>query len=127
MSCQWYLLAWERAFDISGRSRRKEYWTFSLINTLILILLEVVCIASDKNGEINVISRAVILAFLLVSLIPTWTGLVRRLHDTNKSAWWLLYYLVPLIGPVVIFVVTLFDSDPALNRYGEDPKCAPAN
>jgi uncharacterized membrane protein YhaH (DUF805 family) len=47
---------------------------------------------------------------------------VRRLHDTDRSGWWVLLDLVPVIGPLVLLVFTVLDSQPGANRFGPNPK-----
>ena len=61
-------------------------------------------------------------AFGLAVFIPSLAVAFRRLHDTNRSAWWLLIALVPFIGAIVLLVFYLLDGTPGANRFGEDPK-----
>ena len=51
---------------------------------------------------------------------------VRRLHDTNRSGWWVLIALVPIIGSIVLLVFMVQDSQPNENQYGSNPKAATA-
>lgn len=121
----WYLLAWQRATDFSGRSRRTEYWMFQLFNFLLALALGLLAFAagalsSEQDGfSVFGISLGV---FGLVSFIPALSITVRRLHDIGKSGWWYLIAFVPLIGGLVLFVFTLLDSDPDRNEYGPNPK-----
>ncbi|SJM94572.1 conserved hypothetical protein [Crenothrix polyspora] len=46
----------------------------------------------------------------------------RRLHDINRSGWWQLLNLMPLIGFIVMLVFTVQDSQSGKNQYGENPK-----
>ena len=62
----------------------------------------------------------------LAMLIPGIAVSVRRLHDTNRSSWWLLIGLVPIIGAIVLFVFTVQDSQPGENQYGPNPKAVTA-
>ena len=62
----------------------------------------------------------------LAVLIPSIAVSVRRLHDTNRSGWWLLIALVPLIGAIVLLVFMAQDSQPGKNQYGSNPKAAEA-
>ncbi len=121
----WYLLAWQRATDFSGRSRRTEYWMFQLFNFLVALALGLLAfgagaLSSEQDGfSVFSISIGV---FGLVSFIPALSITVRRLHDIGKSGWWYLIAFVPLIGGLVLFVFTLLDSDPDRNEYGPNPK-----
>jgi uncharacterized membrane protein YhaH (DUF805 family) len=55
-------------------------------------------------------------------LLPSIAVTVRRLHDTNRSAWWLLLFFVPVIGDIVLLVFTVFNGTQGENDYGADPK-----
>ena len=101
----------------SGRSRRSEYWWFALFNALVSIVGAGVDAALGRN----LIQFVVALALLL----PNIAVLVRRLHDTGRSAWWLLIGLIPLVGSIVLIVFTVQDSQPGTNRFGDSPKGAP--
>ena len=62
------------------------------------------------------------LIWILVTIVPALAVLVRRLHDTGKSGWWVLIGLVPFAGGIVLLVFTLQDSVAGANAYGESPK-----
>ena len=119
----WYLEVLKKYAVFSGRARRKEYWYFSLFNLLITIVLAVIdgmtgtLIAEANIGLLGgIYALAILIPFLAVS--------VRRLHDTDRSGWWLLINLIPLIGVIVFTVFTLQDSKPGENQYGSNPKGA---
>ena len=109
---EWMIMPLKRYADFSGRSRRKEYWMFLLFNILIGIgftLLSVIVggTAAAVGGESAALAAGgsmgiiAILQFIvnLVLLIPSLAVGVRRLHDTNRSGWWLF---APVIGYVVL-------------------------
>jgi uncharacterized membrane protein YhaH (DUF805 family) len=60
--------------------------------------------------------------FILATLIPGLAVTVRRLHDTNRSGWWVLIALVPLVGGIVLLVWVCTDGTAGPNDYGDDPK-----
>ncbi len=62
--------------------------------------------------------------YSLAVIIPTLALSVRRLHDTDRSGWWILIGLVPLIGSIVLLVFYVMDSTPGQNRFGPNPKGA---
>lgn len=101
----------------SGRSRRSEYWWFALFN----LLVSLVGAGVDAALGRPLIQFVVALALLL----PNLAVLVRRLHDTNRSGWWVLIGLVPLVGSIVLIVFAAQDSQPGTNRFGDSPKGAP--
>jgi uncharacterized membrane protein YhaH (DUF805 family) len=125
---KWFVMAWSRAADFSGRSRRKEYWMFTLINTLIGVGLSLLCIffaKTDPNSFSKPDSGAfffyILMAYGLISTVPNWSCTVRRLHDTGRSGWWIFFYMIPLIGLIVLVFLAL-DSEPGRNEYGPNPK-----
>jgi uncharacterized membrane protein YhaH (DUF805 family) len=97
-----------------GRARRSEYWWF----TLFTLLVEVVALIFDAVAGTSFIAIIVELALLLPSLAVS----VRRLHDTDRSGWWLLIGLIPLVGLIVLLVFFCQDSNQGVNHYGDSPK-----
>ena len=118
---EWYLAVLKKYLVFTGRATRTEYWMFALFNVIISIVLSIIgYVVVGGNGQ-SALSSLYSLAVLLPSLGVS----VRRLHDTNRSGWWLLISLVPIIGIIVLIVFLVQDSDPGDNRYGPNPK-APA-
>lgn len=117
----YYMDVLRKYFVFSGRARRKEYWMFVLFNLLISIGLSIVervtGLYSAESG-LGFLS----LIYSLAVLIPSISVGVRRLHDTNRSGWWMLIALVPFIGSIVLLVLFVLDSDPGSNQYGPNPK-----
>jgi uncharacterized membrane protein YhaH (DUF805 family) len=62
------------------------------------------------------------LVFALAIILPVLALGVRRLHDTNRSGWWVLLGFIPIIGSIVLFVFYVVDSTPGDNQYGPNPK-----
>ena len=116
----WYLSVVKNYVGFSGRARRKEYWMFILVNIIISIVLSIVdrVVFDAGNGGISLLSGLYSLGVLLPSLAVS----VRRLHDTDRSGWWLLIALIPLIGAIVLLVFCVQDSQPGSNQYGPNPK-----
>jgi len=96
----------------SGRTSRSGYWWYYLFYVLVLIGVSIV------DAAIN----TPVLAFLtvLALFLPTLAVLVRRLHDTDRSGWWVLISFVPLVGTIVLIVFACIDSGPP-NKYGNGP------
>ena len=103
-------------FNFSGRERRQDYWMFILIYFLIYIFLTLIdiFIGTTWLGTI----------FSLAMIIPSINFATRRLHDTGRSGWWQLLYLIPLIGAIVVLIFLVLDSHPGENAYGISPKYA---
>ena len=110
----WYLDVLKKRYaQFTGRAHREEYWMFVLINILISIGV----------GIIAAIIHLPVLQMLyaVAVLIPGIAVGIRRLHDTNRSGWWLLISLVPVIGLIVLIVFLVQESDPGDNQYGPNP------
>lgn len=103
----------------SGRARRQEFWMFFLINFAISV---VVGIIDTAIGAGSILSGLYSLAVLL----PVLGLAVRRLHDTNKSAWWLLLYLIPVLGWIALIVFWATEGQREPNQYGPSPKAVHA-
>lgn len=117
----WYLYVLKNYATFSGRARRKEYWMFFLSNVLISLglgVLDVVAGTYSVEYETGLFSGL----YSLLVLIPSIAVSVRRLHDTNRSGWWIVISLIPIIGVLVLFVFTCLDSQPGTNRFGANPK-----
>lgn len=123
----WYLMAWHKYAQFSGRSRRKEYWMFTLVNMLAGTLTYGVAMIAllDRSTMLGMLAFTVLGIYSLAALVPGLAVSVRRLHDTNKSGWWLLLCLIPL-GGLVILVFCCMDSDAGPNQFGPNPKSGAA-
>ena len=121
----WYLEVLKKYAVFSGRARRKEYWFFVLFNIIISIVLAVI---DGVTGSFSPEAGMGLLGgiYTLAVLIPGIAVSVRLLHDTERSGWWLLIALVPLIGAIVLLVFMVQDSKPGQNQYGANPKEATA-
>ena len=86
---QWFVKALSSYATFSGRARRSEYWYFTLFALLASLALGVVdgLVGTDEGmGGQGLLSGLATLALLLPSLAVT----ARRLHDTDRSGWWIL-------------------------------------
>nr|WP_233579558.1 DUF805 domain-containing protein [Verrucosispora sp. FIM060022] len=103
-----------------GRARRSEYWWFSLFLLLVGIVASVLdsALGVDFEGSGGPVSLLVNLAVLLPSLAVA----VRRLHDIDRTGWWLLLALIPIVGWIVLLVFALQNGTPGPNRFGPSPK-----
>lgn len=111
----YFIDAFKKYTDFNSRSRRKEYWMFVLIYSIIIIGLSLI------DAFVGTIWLSTI--FSLVLIIPSISITTRRLHDTGRSGWWQLIYLIPLIG-FIVMLVFLCQNSHEENRYGISPKFA---
>ena len=115
----WYLSVLKNYVDFDGRARRSEYWYFTLFNLAVCVVLALFDILVSKIVGFQFL-RAI---YSLAVLLPALGVSVRRLHDTNRSGWWLLLAFVPLVNFALIWFLAQ-DSEPSTNRYGMNPKLA---
>jgi uncharacterized membrane protein YhaH (DUF805 family) len=119
---EWYIMAWSKAADFTGRARRSEYWYFQLFNALVfLALIALGVILRVTGGAVQTITIPCSL-YSLICFIPSLSCTVRRLHDTGRSGWWYCISFLPLIGAVILLVFLVTDSEPGWNAYGHNPK-----
>lgn len=117
----WYLKVLRNYANFSGRARRSEFWYFVLVNLLISIGLAIIDAALGLEigaGSVGVLGTL----YSLVVIIPSIAVAVRRLHDTDRSGWWLLISLLPIIGAIVLIVFYVQEGTPGENEYGPNPK-----
>ena len=116
---KWFIKCIQHYADFSGRARRKEYWMFYLFYAIFYLCASIIDMILDSDiGGIGIVSWI----FMLATFVPFLAVCVRRLHDIGKSGWWMLINLVPLIGGIWFFILTLLDSEPGDNQWGSNPK-----
>jgi uncharacterized membrane protein YhaH (DUF805 family) len=116
-----------RYVDFSGRASRSEYWWWALFNFLVwlaaVVLDAVIFPGSGRYGTyFGLLSGIASLALFLPNLAVG----VRRLHDTDRSGWWLLISVIPIIGWVVLLIFLVSSGTPGANRFGPPPAGARA-
>ncbi|PRY45726.1 uncharacterized membrane protein YhaH (DUF805 family) [Geodermatophilus tzadiensis] len=102
-----------RYADFTGRARRAEYWWFALFSVAVVVVAAII----DALIGFPLLQIVVSLGLFIPSLAVG----VRRLHDTDRSGWWLLIGLVPF-GGIVLLVFYCLEGQRHPNRHGPDPK-----
>lgn len=121
-----------RAFDFSGRSRRREYFVFYAELVVVVCSITNACDVPSDPGKpfdasatfnhLPVFVQIVLGIFILVSLIPGLSVQVRRLHDSNRTGWWLLLNAIPFLGHFFTFLLMLAGGTADDNRFGKNPR-----
>lgn len=111
---EYYISVLKNYAEFTGRARRSEYWYFMLTSFLISLVLSLSVFFWDANFIANIYSLAVFIPSIAVG--------VRRLHDTGRSGWNLLWIFLPLLGLIMIIIWFATDSVPGSNEYGPNPK-----
>ncbi len=96
------------------------YALFYIIFYVVLLIID--GILGTTAGSIGLLVGLYSLAFFLPSLAVS----VRRLHDTDRSGWWILIGLIPIVGGIVLLVFMVQDSTPGDNQFGQNPKMVTA-
>ncbi|MDB5471234.1 MAG: hypothetical protein JWR84_2794 [Caulobacter sp.] len=115
--------------DFTGRARRSEFWLFYLFYFIVACVLGVIGNmvfgpAPTSGAGMYYGGNPLSAIWFLAMLLPILAAGARRLHDTDRSAWWLLLWLVPIIGWIVLIVFYVMDGTPGDNKYGPNPKGA---
>ena len=121
------------SFKVSGRATRSEYWFSWLFVAVVSVALYLVMVTAliggiaGAAGGTPTLSGGFAIAGIAYFVLAIWgifafiahtiSMTVRRLHDTNRSGWWWLLYLVPF-GGIVVFIFTVMPSSPGENNYG---------
>jgi uncharacterized membrane protein YhaH (DUF805 family) len=99
----------------SGRAQRSEYWYFFLFMVVVNVVASV--LDSAIFGDIPVLYLIATLAIIVPSIAVG----VRRLHDTDRSGWWLLLGFIPVVGAIVLIVFFCQPGTVGPNQFGPDP------
>lgn len=123
----WALLPLKRYADFSGRSRRKEYWMFTLMVMVVYLAISLVFGLGDPVDSIGEAAGAgigalIILGVALAFFIPGLAVTVRRFHDQDKTGWLAALGLIPFVGGLILLVFMCLEGTRGPNRYGPDPK-----
>lgn len=141
----WMFLPLKRYADFQGRSRRKEYWMFWLLQILVFGALCIALFATmpampqpGPDGMVDPVAAEAAasaamaggasILFLVMGVIglalfiPSLAVTVRRLHDQDKTGWLILLGLIPIVGGLILLVFMLLEGTNGPNQYGPDPK-----
>jgi uncharacterized membrane protein YhaH (DUF805 family) len=120
---QWMVVPLRQYATFTGRARRREYWWFTLLTVLVNIVLGIVDGAVmggatlAQFGGIGPLGAIAALALIIPGLAVSF----RRMHDLDRSAWWLLLGLLPLIGGLILLYWYVQRGTVGGNRFGPDP------
>jgi uncharacterized membrane protein YhaH (DUF805 family) len=130
----WVAQVFKKYAVFDGRARRKEYWLFTLFNCIVSFVLSLFLQSSLSSfiaGFMYGYSPSLgslgfwgilLLLYNIGVFIPSLAVGVRRLHDTGRSGYYLLFSLIPIVGAILLIVYLAEDSKPGPNQYGPNPK-----
>lgn len=112
-----YLQALLHYASFTGRTSRKNYWLFLLIQLVILLVLSFLerhfALANPEIGF-----GLITTLYALATLLPVLALQVRRLHDANHTGWWAWLNLIPVLGQLALLLFALLKGSAEENRYG---------
>ncbi|MDY0971342.1 DUF805 domain-containing protein [Siccibacter turicensis] len=116
----WYIKVLKNYVGFRGRACRKEYWMFILVNIILTVVLSLVdkMLGWQRAGGEGVLTTL----YGIFLFLPGWAVHFRRLHDTDRSAWWLLLLLIPVVGWLVILIFNCQRGTAGANRFGPVPE-----
>jgi uncharacterized membrane protein YhaH (DUF805 family) len=107
-------LAFQNSFVYQGRASRSAYWWYALFAFILYLVADVIFLRAIGHGAGLGLYFIFAIGMLIVSLPLS----VRRLHDTDRSGYWLFIGLIPFVGGIVLLVFTLLAGTRGPNRFG---------
>ncbi|AYQ38386.1 membrane protein [Burkholderia aenigmatica] len=115
MNLRWFL------FSFEGRIGRLPWWIYALFYALLSAFFD----AGSRGSSNDDLPPLVMAVLVAIGVIAVWSSIavgVKRLHDIDKSGWWMLLLFVPIVGALALFVMNGFIAGtPDANRFGEPP------
>lgn len=121
-------------FSFNGRLRRLHFWLFAISvwvlsavigGFTIFPAIMTAAASGDPDQVMAVYTGPAALIYWIFCLLLIWPGLavtIKRLHDRNKSGWFYLLLLVPLVNLWILVEIYFLDGTPGPNQYGPSPK-----
>ena len=116
------MLGFTRYFDFRGRSSRAEYWWFVLFLVLVDLALSLFDSVSFLAGGFT--GGLFGTLWSIAVIVPQISIGARRLHDINRSGWWLLLLVIPILGWGILLIWAVKQGDQGNNSHGPEPTYA---
>jgi uncharacterized membrane protein YhaH (DUF805 family) len=107
----WKTVVLQRYAKFDGRAGRAEFWWFALANFIIMIALAIL------TGILSIF-WIIYIGYAIAVIIPSIGVAIRRLHDTNKSGWFILLGLIPFVGFIILIVFYAMEGTNGPNDHG---------
>ena len=111
----WFKKVIKNTFNYQGRARRKEYWYYILVASIIIL------ISFTLDGILDTPDTLSGLAGFIL-FFPSLAVTIRRLHDIGRSGWWYLISAIPLIGSLILLFWNCQETSPETNQWGAPAK-----
>jgi uncharacterized membrane protein YhaH (DUF805 family) len=119
---KWYLKVLKQYTDFNGRARRTEYWMYLLFNIIFLFAAAILDNILGLKFSPEIPYGFIYIIYALAVFIPGLAVTVRRLHDVDKSGWFVLIAFIPLVGAIWLLILYCTEGIPGTNQYGVNPK-----
>lgn len=113
----WKLVVLQSYAKFDGRAGRGEYWWFVLANIVVYVALSILM-------QISGIFSLLFFIYALAVFVPSIAVAIRRLHDTDKSGWFMLIGLIPFVGAIILLVFVIQEGTSGPNQYGPGQELA---
>jgi uncharacterized membrane protein YhaH (DUF805 family) len=118
----WYMDVLRKYTVFHGRAGRPEFWWFTLVNIVVSVVIFQIVIGAIAG---HAVGEALSGLYGLAVLLPNLGVAIRRLHDTNRTGWWILIGIIPVIGWIILIVFYAMGGDSSENSYGGLPPTEP--
>lgn len=124
---EYMVMPLKRYAEFDGRSRRQEYWMFTLLQVglyaaAITLLVAGAAAGNGEGGGLTVVFVLILVLLWLGLIVPNIAVTVRRLHDQDKTGWLYLLNFIPYIGWLIVMVLMCIEGTRGPNQFGPDPK-----
>ncbi len=120
-----YKICIKKYVKFDGRARRKEYWYFTIFNSLIMVVLTIPSLlfsASSDGQTVGILFSVLIGLYNLFIFLPGLAVTIRRLHDVGRSGAAIFISLIPAVGEIILFIWLIEEGNYGTNQYGPNPK-----
>jgi len=112
----------QKYITFQGRAPRSEYWYFTLFGAILATVAKIIEITADLPPLDPNSKNSLLVVLTIVLIFPAMISVtVRRLHDLNRSGWWLWLHVIPILGLIVLLSWYCQEGTDGDNRFGSDP------
>ncbi len=139
----WMSSPFRKYADFTGRATRREFWFFLLLYSVMVLVANFFDVLDGDRVVVAARMGAAELTVSILLLLPLLSTSARRLHDSDRSGWWMMLLYLPyvgwvaaqgrqdaelvvsgaiLVGFVALVILFLLPGTPMENRFGSNPR-----
>ena len=111
-------ICFKKFVNFKDRASRSEYWYFQLVFTILSLPL---FIYEDSSNDTHLMYNGISAIIVLILFIPAISVSVRRLHDINKSGWFVFISVIPYLGWIILAIMLIGKGNLGKNKFGKYP------